>query len=222
MKKYLSAFIAGPAGFLVILFFFLPWVTISCTGGFDIEASGYDLASGNARDELEEMSTDIANTATGFTEGLPEGSVTVGEEDTTTTTTEDTALDSDPKLWLILLAGFMTLGAVALRLFSASSIILVGLVLVIVGGVGLGVQLIKYFDLQDLKHEIEESQTSPELSMGFSVRFEYNVAWWLTLLSLATIVIAGLVALVIESAPPVPVPRPALSTEDELPKWMNG
>ncbi len=39
-------YISGPAAVLVILFFFLPWVTVSCNGQPLGEFSGYDLAAG--------------------------------------------------------------------------------------------------------------------------------------------------------------------------------
>ncbi len=40
-------FISGAAGFIVLIFFFLPWASVSCAGQSLVQVSGQDLASGN-------------------------------------------------------------------------------------------------------------------------------------------------------------------------------
>ncbi len=42
--------ISGPAAFLILVLFFLPWVTISCNGEPIGDLSGYELATGSNRD----------------------------------------------------------------------------------------------------------------------------------------------------------------------------
>jgi hypothetical protein len=206
MLKYLSSFIAGPAGVILILLFFLPWVTISCTG-VKIEASGYDLATGNALDELEQLATDLA---TGFTTGIDQE---LGGESSfsfdTPATTENTEA-----------TGVAALGAVALRFSITQSSQLAGIIYLMAGILGLAIQLVKYFDLQDLKRELE-SQTAGEQPFGISIiEFSYEPAWWLTMVALAAIIIAGLVVFLIEQAPPASQTVATLKDEP-LPTWME-
>jgi hypothetical protein len=40
-------FISGPAALFILLFFFLPWIIVSCNGAPIGELSGYDLARGS-------------------------------------------------------------------------------------------------------------------------------------------------------------------------------
>ena len=42
--KQLSGFIAGPGGFLLLVFFFLPWISVSCSGNTLIEAKRFNEA----------------------------------------------------------------------------------------------------------------------------------------------------------------------------------
>jgi hypothetical protein len=43
-------FISGPAALFILLFFFLPWIIVSCNGTPIGELSGYDLARGSLAD----------------------------------------------------------------------------------------------------------------------------------------------------------------------------
>lgn len=220
MQKYLSSFIAGPAGVLVVLFFFLPWVTLSCSGGFEVEASGYDLATGKAADKLENIATDLGNSITGGFNGM-EGSSGLTFESSEVSAedqVEETALNADASVWLILIVGLASVGITGARVYSDLSLSVIGGLWVGVGLMGLIVQIIKYTDLQDLKHEIE-AQNSTEM-LGFLLRFEYNTAWWLSLLALGLIIIGGLVALVIEPGLGQAPHRPTLG-EDDIPDWLD-
>ncbi len=242
MMKSISSLIAGPIGVIVALFFFLPWVTISCAGGFEIEASGMDLARGSALDELEDQAGAMTEgLVSGFEdfENFDDGSSGSIEFDTTNESslspTEETALDSDPLVWLILLAALLTAGiAVAHYMFPELKDV-AGFIYVILGAIALGVQIFKYFDLQDLKSELEAAQATEG---GFIfITMSYSVWWWLTLLGLFAIVVAGLIAILIEdqlvTQPKVatrsplgnlsPAPDSASSQldDDDMPSWMN-
>jgi hypothetical protein len=43
--KFVSSVISLPAGFIVLLAFFLPWITVSCSGASET-VTGYDMATG--------------------------------------------------------------------------------------------------------------------------------------------------------------------------------
>ncbi len=47
--------ISGPAAVLIVVFFFLPWITVSCNGQPVGEFSGYHLASGTAPEESADL-----------------------------------------------------------------------------------------------------------------------------------------------------------------------
>lgn len=239
MMKSVSSLIAGPVGVIIALFFFLPWVTISCAGGFEIEASGMDLARGSALDELEDQASSMTEGLISGFEDFDDGSSGSIEFDPTNESslspTEETALDADPLMWLILLAALLTAGiAVAHYMFPELKLI-TGFVYVILGAIALGVQIFKYFDLQDLKSELEAAQAAEG---GFIfITMSYSVWWWLTLLGLFAIVVAGLIAILIEdqlvTQPKVATrsplgnlsPTPDLGSsqpdDDEMPSWMN-
>lgn len=46
MEQSKSKVFTGPLGFLVILLFFMPYITVSCSGT-EVSASGFELATGN-------------------------------------------------------------------------------------------------------------------------------------------------------------------------------
>lgn len=58
----LSAYISGPAGLFLFVFFFIPWVSITCAIPFLLEetsvmnASGFELATGQSADEFAQES----------------------------------------------------------------------------------------------------------------------------------------------------------------------
>ena len=52
LRKY---HIPGPGALLVLLAFFLPWVSVGCEGLLTVEGSGYNLASGNMFTELDSL-----------------------------------------------------------------------------------------------------------------------------------------------------------------------
>jgi hypothetical protein len=68
----LSAYISGPAGLFLFIFFFIPWVSITCAIPFFLDetsvmnASGYELATGQSADEFAVKSCEltIENSAT--------------------------------------------------------------------------------------------------------------------------------------------------------------
>ncbi len=55
--KSLREIISGPAAVIVLLAFFMPWITISCNSGFggvEETFSGYDLTQDQSNDDVEE------------------------------------------------------------------------------------------------------------------------------------------------------------------------
>lgn len=254
MLKSLSSFIAGPAGVFLVLFFFLPWITISCAEGLEfdedvsgfpslkVEASGLDLATGNAKDDLERQ---VLSLSGGFDTGVDDFNFDNTDGVTTTspsssggfdTEEEDTALDADPLVWGILLAGIGAIALAGIRFMMPNLSIISGIIYIVLGVMGLAIQITKYFDLQNFSDDLKASQESAG-DIAY-ITMSYNAAWWLTMLGLCTIVIAGLIALLLEDQltpqpqsatrsdfklPPVPSssnPNPH-QNDDELPSWMN-
>jgi hypothetical protein len=166
------------------------------------------------------------------------GSIDFGSDDTSISDAEtDTALDADPLIWLILIAALATAGIAGARLYMPEMTemrLIAGISYVALGLIGLGVQVVKYFDLQDLKSEIEAEQAAE----GFTfITMSYSAWWWLTMFGLFAIVIAGLIAILLEdqltkqpqaatpssfNLPPAPSPSsPKQTDDDELPSWIN-
>jgi hypothetical protein len=208
--KQLSSFIAGPAGLVVILFFFLPWVTISCSGGaYEIEATGLDLATGDVIDQIEQdtQSTASMMDAGLETEGTTEADISFSGGDLEADEVFTEALDTDNRLWLILVAGFiaagLAIGRAALAMTNPNSPDLrpiAALVYIFVAVIGLGVQLIKYLALEDLRNEFKNA---PEAMASMS----YEIGFWITLIALFGILVGGLVALIIEGPATDQAPR---------------
>lgn len=219
--KIASSIVAGPVGLLILLFFFLPWVTISCsTEGFTglipeadssgapssdtkVEASGLKLATGDAYDETLDLLTGGTASMLGDfeTEGNGELSINTGDV-SSDAPNELKALDADPTLWIIPLAGLIALSIAALRFFAPFSSVIAGGTYLLLGIVALGVQIIKYFDLRDLKEQIEK----PVDGSVSLIEFTFNEAWWLTLVGLFLIIVAGLIAILFETVPAAPSP----------------
>ncbi len=65
-----SQLISRPVGILIVILFFLPWITISC-GAQPISLSGYDLASGTISDESLRSSIESQSRSTGQSIGEP-------------------------------------------------------------------------------------------------------------------------------------------------------
>jgi len=53
-RKSIKELISGPAAVIVLLAFFLPWITISCEGGYGAQTfSGYDLSQDQTEGDME-------------------------------------------------------------------------------------------------------------------------------------------------------------------------
>ena len=249
MIKSISSFIAGPAGICIALFFFLPWITVSCGDEFEggdidfgfpslkVEASGLDLATGNARDDLEQQLLTLTEGATTGFEDLDFGDPTIDPIDSTVdleSQSEETALDAEPLLWSILIVGLGAAVLAGIRFMYPDLTVISGIVYIVLGIIGLVVQIMKYFDLEKFSDDLKASQEgADQLAI---ITMSYNASWWLTMLGLFVIVIAGLIALLLEdqlttqpqptanrnfNLPPVPPQPSASNPDDELPSWMN-
>lgn len=150
----LSQLISRPAGILVIILFFLPWITISC-GAQPIAMSGYDLAAGQVSDASLQSSLESQAQSTGQAIG-------------------------EPMLFLIPLAGIITIFA-AFRLPQTQAKI----VYFAAGAVGLLAQILKYFNIQSNLNDFEKQGISS------SSVLQFQLAWWLTAITLIAIIAAG-------------------------------
>lgn len=217
--KHLSSMIVGPAGALLFLFFFLPWVTVSCSGTNLIDASGYDLASGNALDEAEAEFADLDSMFTEDFESTEGVTITpsAGTITTDNATAESEVLDADAVVWLILVGAVITLGALAARYYAGIGGVAAGIAYVFAGIMGMAAFLMKYMDLEDLRDAVNDANNEGG-GMSFTiVDFSYEIGFYLTGLALVLIIIAGLLAILIEPAAETtgqPPPPP-----DFTPSW---
>lgn len=60
--QYLSTKISLSAGLAILVAFFMPWITVSCTG-MSVEITGYEMATGVNDDDLTSSSTDDVDDA---------------------------------------------------------------------------------------------------------------------------------------------------------------
>ena len=198
--KQLSAFMAGPGGLLLLVFFFLPWISVSCSGNKLIEGSGMDLAAG-----LDESDVSLDLTNMGLDESMfeefefEEIEPAPGEFDAPPgefdfTQTESTFLDeADPKLYLIPLIGLLTfgwaiLGFVQEKLVNSIS----GIALYMVPAlVGIVIMILKFVQIQNEFGDLEtEAEATGEISFSI-VSLTYEFGWWMSILSLLLIFAAG-------------------------------
>ena len=54
-KNFIRELLAGPAAIIVLLAFFMPWITISCEGGTaEVTYSGHDMTQDQSEEDVEE------------------------------------------------------------------------------------------------------------------------------------------------------------------------
>lgn len=220
--KNLSGFIVGPGALLVMVFFFLPWFTISCSN-VEMQASGFDMATGESRDKLDEFGEEVV-TATGdfsssfdagfesesdggFTEdiaGEGTGDISINQNDE-----EAQELEADPMLWGILLVAVVALGLIAVRFMDVNlyPAAWAGTTYIVLGGVGLVIQFIKYLGLEDnIADPINDAASQ---SGGFvPFEFSYEAGFYLVGLGLLIIIVGGIIAFF--EPKEAPVMRPAV------------
>ncbi|NJL92281.1 MAG: hypothetical protein HC915_00435 [Anaerolineae bacterium] len=213
--RRLSSILAGPAGLVILLFFFLPWVTVSCAGTDFLEGSGYDLAQGFDEDNIAVVD---------FSElGLPQDASAEGEASLTLSQTDDgNAFEADAFLYLIPAFGVFAALLAGLSIFEVriiNTVTALGL-LVLPGLLGLGLMALKYSaldsDVDQMNEEAMAAQqaTSPEdaqsmeqfelltgqaLSSTLGVQLELEIGWWATVLGLVGLFVAGVMGFL---APP--------------------
>lgn len=211
--KRLSTFVAGPAGLIILLFFFLPWITISCSGTDILDASGMDLAGGVDENDFEINSSDF-----GLDESMLEDSGLDLEEDMEFESTiqmdepeveQAGFLDGDAKLYLIPIIGFLGVIVAAGGFFEPRFLntytIIGGLLLPsLLGGL---IMLLKYLEISGDMSDIEE-ETMAESGLNI-LQLSYQAGWWLTIVGLIGMFAAGAVAFLTEG-------QPALTPIDNL------
>jgi hypothetical protein len=212
--KKITGFLAGPAGILVILFFFLPWVSVSCNGaGFFgasdetlLQGSGYDLANGFDEDNIEVGLDDF-----GFNADLGDlqsesGDLSFSEGDFALVEGEESEFDEDPLMYLIPFVGFLALvlasiGFLEPRLLNP----ITGFIFFILPPIaGLVAMILKYtalVDEIDLANEQALAESTTQGTQGLPAEFSFSaevfklnfeIGWWLTILGLVVILAAGI------------------------------
>lgn len=150
-RRNIKEAIAGPAAVILLLAFFMPWVTVSCEGygGGSETRSGYELTKSETQDDVEQ--------------------------------------EGDAWLWIIPLAGVVTLVAVWQRLEGNLDLDMARVVYLVAGIVGLLLQMIKYFSLQSDLSDAEEM-----IGPGV-IDLSYRFGWWITALALIALIVAAMI-----------------------------
>lgn len=220
MFKQLSAFIATPSGLLLLVFFFIPWITVSCDAGplgeEDISSSsGYALATGNAYDQFEDGlieaylngaglvgAEDVFSDPTLFPEGNELSLDDIMATDDTVSDTADPesldALRADSTLWVLPVVALLVL-LIGVASFTDLLPAIGSGVVYLLGAIGgIAVLALKFMDLQDFATELAE-QTAPEEDIVFAL--QYEAGFYLTAFALIGIFVAGVIAILFDAAP---------------------
>lgn len=198
--KQLSTFIAGPAGFIILLFFFLPWITISCSGAEILDASGLALADGVDENDFKFNTDEL-----GLDESMFEGEESIEFDSSfqpeNPELSESSFLDADAKLYLIPIIGLLGVIVAIVGFFEPRFLntytVIGGLLLPsLLGGI---IMLLKYLEISGDMSDIEEALLAES---GLNViQLSYQAGWWLTLLGLVGLFAAGAVAFLAEGQP---------------------
>ncbi len=217
--RQLTTFIVGPAGFVILIFFFLPWITVSCSGTEILDASGMKLASG-----VEENDFEVDASNFGLDESMFEGSGLEGSGDIEFDSTlevddpgvEASFLDADAKLYLLPIIGMLALVIGAGSYFEPrllNSVTVIG-GLILPSLIGVIIMLIKYIQISGDMSDIEE-QSIAEGGINL-IQLSYQPGWWLTILGLLAVFGAGALAFLTEGQPMAAAALPV----DELEKRL--
>ncbi len=126
--RSVSSLISGPAAFFILIAFFLPWITISCSGTELVDASGYEMATGIKVDDEVSSETDSSDTD-----------------------------DSDGYLLIIPIMALLTLVVAGVRLAAVGTSQMAAVVYLVAGAFGLGAHLIEFIQLQSDISDLEET-----------------------------------------------------------------
>lgn len=184
--KSLGSYIAGPGGLAVLVCFFLPWISISCSDVKIIEGSGLDLYQGFDEDNVVVDEEDLTQglSLDGFEEDFESGGdfsfeTTPSEPSTATDDTGEFLEEGDTYLLLVPIVGAFALLLTMAGLFEARILNpLTGAAMYLIPSlIGGAIMLFEYIDITgELQETIDESQ-------GF-VALNFEVGWWLTVLGL--------------------------------------
>lgn len=245
MFQRLSAVIGAPSGILLLMFFFLPWVTLSCEavgGGSDdlVNANGLDLATGDAYDSLE---TNIAEAGTSVSSAFgaedlfsSDGSIPL-EPTTDDSFTTDASLSfedsdtdesfdvfkADARLWLIPIAGLIALVVAGMSFSGMLPSIASGAVYILASVFAFAAYILKYMDFQDFTDELESTNVASAGTASFELNFE--AGFYLTVAAIFGIFAAGCVAILFDDLmqkPKAPTALPDIAlfstdTSEEVP-----
>jgi hypothetical protein len=171
----ISSLFSGPLGVVILLAFFMPWITISCDNGFGGEeelmtTSGLDLATG-----VKVQDTDLGDWV-----GDSYTDPSYGAD-----SPDDTVVDAAPYLWLLPVLG-LGIGFVALLRFLRSiSGPQAGMAYFAAGLLGLVLHIIKYLGIRS---DFSDANTDGVLFV------HYNYGWWLSIIAFLALLVVALVA----------------------------
>ncbi len=155
-----SGLFSGPAGVIIMIAFFLPWLTVSCSGSQVATLSGYELATGT-----------LPQSAASFFEAQRYSEERGGET----------------LLYVVPVAAIVALLSLYLNLNHGLAASVAGKLYYMTGVAGLAAMLLKYFNWQS---DLAEARRE----VGMIINLEYEPGWWLTLIGLFGLVIAGYLA----------------------------
>lgn len=218
--KRISSLIAGPGGALLLLFFFLPWVSVSCLGNDIITVSGYDFANGADEDNVNFDFSSFGMEENLFGEMPPDAEFEISPEDfvfsETEMETEDSFLEANALFWLIPIFALMIVAFAGISYFETkiANLWTGMLVYMLPALVVFGLMLAKYIEISG---DIDDAETQAAADgMAGAIQASYEIGWWLTGLTLLAIFGAGVMLFlsteespaIASAAPPQPPPVP--------------
>lgn len=215
LKKLLNL-IAGPVGGLVILLFFLPWVSVSCSGGDFIgggeqtlvKGSGYDLAQGFDNSNVKVVE-DTLGLEFDETEGNSDLSFNSGDAVGFTENGEDSEFQADPLMYLFPLIGLLAIiaagiGWIETRLINPITSFGLYIVPTVLGLILLLYKYISLSDEIDTANALINTEQAAQ-SEGFALTLELlklniEYGWWLSGVGLLVLLVIGIILFVYQES----------------------
>ena len=224
MLDKIGALISGPSGLLILIFFFLPWVNLSCSMPLMgestlVDASGYDLATGNAYKEAEKNLTGgTLDSSLGADSGMITLSDDIDSEDSFNT------LKAHASVWLVALAGLFVIVIAVLHFAQVVPPMAAGVGYTFAGIFGLAALTLKYMGLEELADDVAkaneeiatQSAADGTFEAGFTLAdpldFSYQFAFYGTTFFLVILIITGLMVIFLAPQAATPTTQPDLES----------
>jgi hypothetical protein len=242
--KQLASMLAGPSGLLILIFFFLPWVSVSCEGASEtgsdetiFTASGQDLAQGVDQDDFNsELTEGLEQTTESAFSDIGDDSITFESSSSPDLSSEfsngeDSAFDADALLYLIPMIGLFGLVTAAIGFFETRFLnLFTGAGLLLAPGLLGGLLLIwKYMQMAGEISDANSSASQPSTDGSFTfgptpvIKLDIEYGFVLVFIGLAGLFIAGVMVMMAGPEPALAAPAlPKAKLQPQaMPDWMS-